>query len=137
MVAWLRGVADYNAAFGAERRGTDAAVQLLRDAGIPINPSTQLPRFQPDGRFDVGTMSALLDWYIAEGVVRRDRPGQHHRLPVGWAARRLGWLASAGARERFGSGLTRPRPRENAWGGTGCLHGLPPPSPPIPTLVGR
>jgi NitT/TauT family transport system substrate-binding protein len=69
MVAWLRGVADYNAAFGAERRGTDAAVQLLREAGIPINPNTQLPRFQPDGRFDVGMMSALLDWYIAEGVV--------------------------------------------------------------------
>jgi NitT/TauT family transport system substrate-binding protein len=67
--AWLRGVADYNAAFGAERRGTDEAVQALRDAGIPINPSTQLPRFQPDGRFDATTMSQLLAWYQAEGVV--------------------------------------------------------------------
>jgi NitT/TauT family transport system substrate-binding protein len=67
--AWLRGVADYNAAFGPERRGTDEAVQALRDAGIPINPSTQLPRFQPDGRFDATMMAQLLAWYQAEGVV--------------------------------------------------------------------
>jgi NitT/TauT family transport system substrate-binding protein len=67
--AWLRGVADYNAAFGAERRGTDEAVQALRAAGIPINPSTHLPRFQPDGRFDAATMAQLLAWYQADGVV--------------------------------------------------------------------
>jgi NitT/TauT family transport system substrate-binding protein len=67
--AWLRGVADYTAAFGPDRRGTDEAVQALRDAGIPINPSTQLPRFQPDGRFNAAMMAELLAWYQAEGVV--------------------------------------------------------------------
>jgi hypothetical protein len=69
MLAWLRGVADYNAAFGPERRGTDEAVQILREHAIPVNPTTQLPGFQPDGRFDVTQMHALLDWYVAEGVV--------------------------------------------------------------------
>jgi NitT/TauT family transport system substrate-binding protein len=70
--AWLRGVAEYNAAFGPERRGTEAAVQALRDAGIPINPSTQLPRFQLDGRFDAAMTSQLLAWYQADGVVPAD-----------------------------------------------------------------
>ncbi len=69
MVAWLRGVADYTAAFGPEQRGTDEAVQILRDAGIVVNPSTQLPLFQRDGRFDVAGMAGMLDWYVAEGVV--------------------------------------------------------------------
>ncbi|HLI26501.1 MAG TPA: ABC transporter substrate-binding protein [Chloroflexota bacterium] len=69
MVAWLRGVADYNAAFGPERRDTDAAVQLLRDRGILVDPTTRLPGFRPDGRFDVEGMRGMLDWYVAEGVV--------------------------------------------------------------------
>jgi NitT/TauT family transport system substrate-binding protein len=70
--AWLRGVAEYTAAFGPERRGTDEAVQTLRDAGIPINPSTQLPRFQPDGRFDAAMTAQLLAWYQTDGVVPAD-----------------------------------------------------------------
>jgi NitT/TauT family transport system substrate-binding protein len=69
MYAWLRGVADYNAAFGPERRGTDEAVQILREASIALNPSTQLPRFALDGRFDVAGMAGMLDWYVADGVV--------------------------------------------------------------------
>jgi NitT/TauT family transport system substrate-binding protein len=69
MVAWLRGVVDYTAAFGPERRDTDAVVQVLREAGVNINPSTQLPRFQADGRFDVAGMAGMLAWYTAEGVV--------------------------------------------------------------------
>ena len=69
MKAWLRGVADYNAAFGPERRGTEEAVAILREENIPVNPDTQVPGFAPDGRFDVDQMAALLNWYVAEGVV--------------------------------------------------------------------
>ncbi len=69
LVAWLRGVADYNAAFGPDRRDTEAAVQLLRERGIIVDPTTQLPGFRADGRFDVEGMRGMLDWYVAEGVV--------------------------------------------------------------------
>jgi NitT/TauT family transport system substrate-binding protein len=68
-VAWLRGVADYTAAFGPDRRGTDETVQLLRENGIMVNPNTQLPRFQANGRFDVTGLADMLAWYVAEGVV--------------------------------------------------------------------
>lgn len=70
MKAWLRGVADYNAAFGPEHRGTEDAMAILRAENIPVNPDTQVPGFAANGRFDVDQMAALLNWYVAEGVVQ-------------------------------------------------------------------
>ncbi len=95
MVAYLRGVRDYNAALhGSEGRDQIAAVLSrhtpVTDAALYHRMS--LTPLEPDGRIDAAAFADQLGWYVAQGIVP---PGLSFRAALApgfaeYAARRLG-----------------------------------------------
>ena len=68
VIAWMRGVRDYQDAFVKGQRQDDA-VGIIRNSQINYVPIAQTPSFDPNGRFDASSMRQLLDWYQSEGVI--------------------------------------------------------------------
>jgi NitT/TauT family transport system substrate-binding protein len=91
MVAYVRGVRDYLAAF-FEGKGTDRAVEEVRREGIPV-PREIIPGgIDPDARLSVSSVESILDWWQQVGALptkpdlRAMTDGQY----VDYAVARLG-----------------------------------------------
>jgi NitT/TauT family transport system substrate-binding protein len=68
MVAYVRGVRDYLAAF-FEGKETDRAVEEVRREGIPVPREIIAGGVDPDARLSIASMEAIIDWWQQVGAV--------------------------------------------------------------------
>jgi ABC-type nitrate/sulfonate/bicarbonate transport system substrate-binding protein len=73
MVAYVRGLRDYLAAFSPERRDQEQVIQIMAEgtgiADLQLWREMILPDFDPDGRVNVASLKADQDWYAANGEI--------------------------------------------------------------------
>jgi hypothetical protein len=74
MVAYLKGLRDYRLAFGPERKDQEAILALLKKANIVILPKTPSLGIPEDGAPSFEHVEAYLDWLVATGTLRGERP---------------------------------------------------------------
>ena len=74
MNAYIRGMRDYNDAFGSKRKGREEAVKTLVDNTTVKDPKIydqmRPAGLDPDGKLDVRSMQEDLNYYIDSGQVR-------------------------------------------------------------------
>jgi NitT/TauT family transport system substrate-binding protein len=77
MTAYIRGVRDYNDAFGPKKKGRDQAVRVLTERTSVIDPKIyeqmRPAGLDPDARLDLRSIEDDLDYYVASGQVK-DKP---------------------------------------------------------------
>jgi hypothetical protein len=77
MVAYLRGVRDFVAAFD-QGKDKAAIVGILAAHTTVTDPALYermvLPGFQPDGYLSLPSIAADQDWYAQKGLVREPQP---------------------------------------------------------------
>jgi NitT/TauT family transport system substrate-binding protein len=78
MAAYLRGVRDYVAAFGPERKGRDGVIAILNKYTETIAPAVwekmQPVGLNPDGHLDVKKLAKDLEWYRGHHYVDKAIP---------------------------------------------------------------
>jgi len=71
MIAYLRGVRDYNDAFGPQHKGYDEAVQIMTKDTTVKDPAVYAKMkpagIDPDGKLDVSAMQEDIDYYVESG----------------------------------------------------------------------
>jgi NitT/TauT family transport system substrate-binding protein len=74
MVGWLRGVRDYIAAYGPEKRDQDAIIEIMfRHLGgqsADVYRKVTPVGYDPNGQVNVADLRAQQDWYHKAGLVR-------------------------------------------------------------------
>jgi NitT/TauT family transport system substrate-binding protein len=73
LIAYLRGVRDYNDAFGPKRQGRDEVVQILTKHTVVKDPhdydQMRPAGLDPDGRLELASIQQDLDYYERSGLV--------------------------------------------------------------------
>lgn len=106
MAAYLRGVRDYNAAFGKERRDRDAIIGILNKHTEKLPPEVwekmKPVGLNPDGYLDKKRMKDDVDWFLGHKYVEKtlglDQLVDHSF--VGGALKLIGKAKAAGARKQ-------------------------------------
>ena len=74
MNAYIRGVRDYNDAFGSKKKGRDEVVQILAANTTVKDPKVfdqmRPAGLDPDGKLDTSSMKTDLNYYVESGQVK-------------------------------------------------------------------
>jgi NitT/TauT family transport system substrate-binding protein len=96
MVAYTRGLRDYNDAIGPKRQGREELIQtLIRNTALrdrAIYDQIGWGYFNPDCALNADSVAEILDWYVANGSVpqRPDLAQTIDNRPCAYAVQQLG-----------------------------------------------